>query len=110
METTEMVATAEKTFGALDILVNNAGIQHVAPIEKFPIEKWDAIIAINLSASFHSIRAAVPEMKRRKWGRIVNIASAHGLVASFRAGDREVVVLGQVRQHIDLELRALAGP
>jgi 3-hydroxybutyrate dehydrogenase len=81
-EIAEMVATAEKTFGAIDILVNNAGIQHVAPIEKFPIEKWDAIIAVNLSASFHSIRAAVPGMKRRKWGRIVNIASAHGLVAS----------------------------
>ncbi len=77
-----MVATTEKEFGALDVLVNNAGIQHVANIEDFPVEKWDAIIAINLSSSFHSIRAAVPGMKKRKWGRIINIASAHGLVAS----------------------------
>ena len=77
-----MVSTTEKEFGALDILVNNAGIQHVANIEDFPPEKWDAIIAINLSSSFHSIRAAMPGMKKRKWGRIINIASAHGLVAS----------------------------
>ena len=81
-EITEMIATAEKTFGAVDILVNNAGIQHVAAIEEFSIEKWDAIIAINLSAAFHTIRAATAGMKRRKWGRIINIASAHGLVAS----------------------------
>jgi 3-hydroxybutyrate dehydrogenase len=81
-EIAEMIASAEKTFGAVDILVNNAGIQHVANIEDFPIEKWDAVIAINLSAAFHAIRAAVPGMKRRKWGRIVNTASAHGLVAS----------------------------
>jgi len=77
-----MVALAEKELGACDILVNNAGIQFVAPIEGFPDEKWDAIIAINLSASFHAIKAAVPGMVRRRWGRIVNIASAHGLVAS----------------------------
>jgi 3-hydroxybutyrate dehydrogenase len=81
-EIAEMVRTAEKTFGALDIVVNNAGIQHVANIEDFPVEKWDAIIAINLSSSFHTIRAAVPGMKQRQWGRIINIASAHGLVAS----------------------------
>jgi 3-hydroxybutyrate dehydrogenase len=81
-EIAAMVAATEKEFGSLDVLVNNAGIQHVANIEDFPIEKWDAIIAINLSSSFHSIRAAVPGMKRRKWGRIINIASAHGLVAS----------------------------
>lgn len=81
-EIAAMVAGAEKEFGKLDILVNNAGIQHVANIEDFPTEKWDAVIAINLSSSFHTIRAAVPGMKRRKWGRIVNIASAHGLVAS----------------------------
>lgn len=81
-EIADMIATAEKTFGAVDILVNNAGIQHVALIEEFPIEKWDAIIAINLSAAFHAIRAALPGMKRRKWGRIINTASAHGLVAS----------------------------
>ena len=73
-----------KEFGALDVLVNNAGIQHVANIEDFPIEKWDAIIAINLSSSFHTIRAAVAGMKTRKWGRIINIASAHGLVASVQ--------------------------
>ncbi|HEY8274542.1 MAG TPA: 3-hydroxybutyrate dehydrogenase [Pseudolabrys sp.] len=81
-EIADMVRATEKEFGALDVLVNNAGIQHVANIEDFPIEKWDAIIAINLSSSFHTIRAAVPGMKTRKWGRIINIASAHGLVAS----------------------------
>lgn len=81
-EISEMVATAERELGSVDILVNNAGIQHVAPIEEFPPAKWDAILAINLSSSFHTIRAALPGMKRRKWGRIVNIASAHGLVAS----------------------------
>jgi len=79
-----MIAAAEKDLGSVDILVNNAGIQHVAPIEEFPPEKWNAVIAINLSSSFHTIRAAVPGMKARKWGRIVNIASAHGLVASVQ--------------------------
>jgi 3-hydroxybutyrate dehydrogenase len=78
----EMVAQAVELFGALDVLVNNAGIQHVAPVEEFPIEKWDAIIAINLSSAFHTIRAAVPQMKTRRWGRIINVASAHSLVAS----------------------------
>ncbi|HUB48247.1 MAG TPA: 3-hydroxybutyrate dehydrogenase [Acetobacteraceae bacterium] len=77
-----MVADAEKTFGAVDILVNNAGIQYVSNIEDFPPERWDAIIAINLSAVFHAMKAAIPGMKRRGWGRIINIASAHGLVAS----------------------------
>jgi 3-hydroxybutyrate dehydrogenase len=81
-EIADMIRTAEKTYGAVDILVNNAGIQHVAPIEQFPIEKWDQIIAINLSAAFHAIRAAIPGMKTRKWGRIVSTASAHSLVAS----------------------------
>ena len=81
-EIAAMIGEAEARWGALDILVNNAGIQHVAPIEDFPPEKWDAVIAINLSSSFHTIAAAVPGMKRRKWGRIINIASAHGLVAS----------------------------
>jgi 3-hydroxybutyrate dehydrogenase len=81
-EIAEMIAAAEKEFGSLDVLVNNAGIQHVANVEDFPTEKWDAIIAINLSSSFHTIRAALPGMKQRKWGRIINIASAHGLVAS----------------------------
>jgi 3-hydroxybutyrate dehydrogenase len=85
-EIAEMIKTAEKTFGSVDILVNNAGIQFVSPIEEFPIEKWDAIIAINLTAAFHTIRAAFPGMKARKWGRIVNTASAHSLVASpFKA-------------------------
>jgi len=77
-----LVAHAEKTLGTVDILVNNAGIQHVADIEAFPAERWDAVIAINLSAVFHGMKAAIPGMKRRGWGRIINIASAHGLVAS----------------------------
>jgi 3-hydroxybutyrate dehydrogenase len=81
-EIAEMVATTEKTFGAVDVLVNNAGIQFVAKVEDFPIEKWDAVIATNLSAAFHTTRVAIPGMKKRKFGRIINIASAHGLVAS----------------------------
>jgi 3-hydroxybutyrate dehydrogenase len=81
-----MVRQAEQTFGGVDILINNAGIQHVAPIEEFPPEKWDQVLAINLSAAFHAIRAAVPGMKRRGWGRIISTASAHSLVASpFKA-------------------------
>jgi 3-hydroxybutyrate dehydrogenase len=81
-EIADMVALGEKTFGSVDVLVNNAGIQFVSPIEDFPIDKWDAIIAINLSSAFHGIRAATPGMKKRKWGRIINTASAHSLVAS----------------------------
>ncbi|WP_067224198.1 3-hydroxybutyrate dehydrogenase [Stappia indica] len=81
-EIAAMVAEAEAAFGSLDILVNNAGIQHVSPVEEFPIEKWDAIIAINLSSAFHTTRAAVPGMKARGWGRIINTGSAHALVAS----------------------------
>jgi 3-hydroxybutyrate dehydrogenase len=77
-----MVADVQARLGSLDILINNAGIQFVSPVEDFPIEKWDAIIAINLSAVFHAIRAAIPGMKARKWGRIINTASAHSLVAS----------------------------
>ncbi len=77
-----MLKKAAAEFGAVDVLVNNAGIQHVAPIDEFPVEKWNAIIAINLVSSFHTIRLALPGMKRRKWGRIINIASAHALVAS----------------------------
>jgi 3-hydroxybutyrate dehydrogenase len=77
-----MVKSAEQRLGAIDVIVNNAGIQYVSPIEDFPPEKWDAIIAINLSSAFHTIRAAVPGMKARKWGRIINTASAHSLVAS----------------------------
>ena len=77
-----MVARCHVELGGPDIVVSNAGIQHVARIEDFPPEKWDAIIAINLSSAFHGIRAAMPGMKKRKWGRIINIASAHGLVAS----------------------------
>ena len=78
----KMVQGAIAEFGALDILVNNAGVQHVAPVDDFAPERWDAIIAINLSAAFHTVRAALPAMKRKGWGRIVNIASAHALVAS----------------------------
>jgi 3-hydroxybutyrate dehydrogenase len=77
-----MIAEAEKAFGAVDILVNNAGVQFVSPVEDFPIEKWDQIIAINLSSAFHATRAAVPGMKARGWGRIVSTASAHSKVAS----------------------------
>lgn len=85
-EIARMVARAQAEFGSLDILVNNAGIQFVSPIEDFPVEKWDAILAINLSSAFHTIRAATPGMKARQWGRIVNTASAHSLVASpFKA-------------------------
>jgi 3-hydroxybutyrate dehydrogenase len=79
---TALYQNAVAKFGAVDIVVNNAGIQYVAPVEEFPPEKWDAIIAINLSSAFHLIRAAVPAMKQRGWGRIINLCSAHGLVAS----------------------------
>ncbi len=78
----DMIRAAEARFGRVDVLVNNAGIQHVAPIEDFPTERWDAVIAINLSSAFHAIRMALPKMKQANWGRIINIASAHGLVAS----------------------------
>ena len=77
-----MMAFAAESFGGVDVLVNNAGIQHVANVEDFPPEKWDAIIAINLSSAFHTSRLAIPGMRARNWGRIINIASAHGLVAS----------------------------
>jgi len=80
----ELVRYATKTLGGVDILVNNAGIQHTAPVESFPPERWDAIIAINLSSHFHAIQAVLPQMRRRNWGRIINIASAHGLVASVQ--------------------------
>ena len=82
VEIAEMVAQTERDLGPVDILVNNAGIQFTAPVEDFPAERWDAILAINLSAVFHGIRAALPGMRRRNWGRIVNIASTHGLVGS----------------------------
>ena len=81
-EIAAMVRDAEAAFGKVDILVNNAGIQYVAPVDEFPIAKWDAIISINLSSAFHTIRSVLPGMKKRGWGRIINIASAHGLVAS----------------------------
>jgi 3-hydroxybutyrate dehydrogenase len=78
----EMMRNAIAEFGGVDLLINNAGIQHVAPVDDFPVAKWDAILAINLSAAFHTVRAALPGMKKKSWGRIVNIASAHALVAS----------------------------
>ena len=81
-EIEDMVAFANKTFGSLDVLVNNAGIQHVARIENFPVERWDAVIAINLSSAFHATRAALPGMLAKNWGRIINVASVHGLVGS----------------------------
>jgi 3-hydroxybutyrate dehydrogenase len=81
-EIQRMIADAGTELGSCDILVNNAGIQHVAPIDRFPEERWDAIIAVNLSAAFHATKAVLPAMRGRRWGRIVNIASAHGLVAS----------------------------
>ena len=85
-EIAAMVADAEKEFGAIDVLVPNAGIQHVAPVDEFPIDKWNAIIAINLSSAFHCIRAALPKMRAKGWGRIIMTASAHALVASpFKA-------------------------
>jgi 3-hydroxybutyrate dehydrogenase len=85
-EITGLIDMARSEFGSVDVLVNNAGIQHVAPVDEFPPEKWDLIIAINLTAAFHSTRAALPVMKANGWGRIINIASAHGLVASpFKA-------------------------
>jgi 3-hydroxybutyrate dehydrogenase len=77
-----MMAKALADFGSVDILVNNAGIQHVAPIDEFPVDKWNFILALNLTASFHTVRLALPAMKAKKWGRIINIASAHALVAS----------------------------
>jgi len=77
-----MIRSVEERFGGIDVLVNNAGIQHVAPIEEFPVERWNDILAVNLSAAFHTIRLTLPRMRRAGWGRIVNIASAHGLVAS----------------------------
>jgi 3-hydroxybutyrate dehydrogenase len=85
-EIADMIRLAEEAFGGVDILVNNAGIQFVSPVEDFPPEKWNQIIAVNLSSAFHAIRAAVPGMKARGWGRIINTASAHSLVASpFKA-------------------------
>ncbi len=81
-EIDDMVKTCERDLGSVDILVNNAGIQHVANVEDFPVERWDAVIAINLSSAFHAMRVTLPGMKARNWGRVINIASAHGLVAS----------------------------
>jgi 3-hydroxybutyrate dehydrogenase len=81
-EVQQMVEAATRELGKVDILVNNAGIQHTAPVENFPVDRWDAVIAINLSANFHAIQAVIPQMRQRNWGRIINIASTHGLVAS----------------------------
>lgn len=78
----DLIETAQRSLGGVDILVNNAGIQHVSPVEEFPVDKWDAIIAINMSASFHTIQHSLPLMRKAGWGRVINIASAHGLVAS----------------------------
>ncbi|HAZ09155.1 MAG TPA: 3-hydroxybutyrate dehydrogenase [Elusimicrobia bacterium] len=83
-EAAQLIRDTQAKFGGVDILVNNAGIQHVAPIEEFPAEKWDQILAVNLSSSFHTIRAALTGMKKHGWGRIINVASAHGLVGSVQ--------------------------
>ena len=119
-EAEAMIADATAKMGTVDIVVNNAGIQFVSPIEEFPPEKWDAILAINLSSAFHTIRAAVPGMKAQKWGRIVNTASAHSLVASpFKsayvsakhglAGLTKTVALelADLRRHLQLRLARL---
>ena len=82
LEVVALVDQVARRFGSVDVLVNNAGVQHVAPVDEFPVEKWDQILAINLSSAFHAIRIALPGMRARNWGRIINIASAHGLVAS----------------------------
>jgi len=104
-----MLKSALGRFGAVDILVNNAGIQHVAPVEEFPVDKWNAIIAINLSAAFHTTRLALPAMKKKRWGRIVNIASAHALdnklVVRAFAGDGVRVTIGTPEEN-DLFLDA----
>lgn len=81
-EIADMMAYAEREFGGVDVLVNNAGIQHVSLVEDFPIEKWDAVIAINLSSAFHTTRLAIPGMRAKNWGRVINLASVHGLVGS----------------------------
>jgi 3-hydroxybutyrate dehydrogenase len=81
-EIREMMANAARQVGTLDILVNNAGMQHVAPVDEFPEDKWDQVLAVNLSAAFHATKAALPGMRQKRWGRVINISSAHGLVAS----------------------------
>ena len=81
-EIEDLIKATEQRFGGIDILVNNAGIQHVANVENFPVDRWDAVIALNLSSAFHTTRLALPGMKKRNWGRIINIASVHGVVAS----------------------------
>lgn len=81
-EISQLFNEAQRRFGGVDILVNNAGIQHVAPIDEFPIEKWDAVLAVNLSAAFHTSRLSIPMMREKKWGRVINIGSAHSLIAS----------------------------
>lgn len=82
-EIEQMITDAQAQFGSIDILVNNAGIQHVQPIEDFPVQKWDDIIAINLTSAFHTTRLCVPNMRNNNWGRIINVASVHGLIASI---------------------------
>ena len=106
----DMVTYAERTLGRLDILVNNAGIQHVSPIEEFPVDKWNAIIAINLSSAFHTIRLALPGMRARKWGRVINIASVHGLVASAQKSAYVAAKHGIVGLTKSVALETAASP
>ena len=92
-EIADLIAYAERDFGGVDVLVNNAGIQYVALVEEFPVERWDAVIAINLTSAFHTMRLALPGMKSRQWGRVIKIASAHGLVASAHIGSNLLKLL-----------------
>ena len=105
-----MMHYAESTFGGVDIVINNAGIQHVAPVEQFPVDKWNDILAINLSSVFHTTRLALPGMRQRNWGRIINIASVHGLVASKEKSAYVAAKHPLVQQQIDKRIAEGVDP